>query len=302
MKKTLFSIVAILGLLHLPGCSDGDHKYPMPTALDQASVFADPEIGAVKLKWTVPPDSNYYYVKVTYTLPENGKRYTRMASVYSDTLLVDHLYKRYGDIQFTLQPCNRSGECAQSCTVTAQALPVAKQIINVEKGRTPLVLEPSQLYTDSQESTGGPIKNLLDGNRSTFFHMSWRQPSPFPHYIVIDLGGGKGVCAFHFSYICRNHNNKDNPKDMDILGSNTFDGMNYDDSQTTLLASLKNLPAAKAASYSSNLIRNDKSYRYIWFKIKSATSGKNWVALAELSITKGLMTVYDPETGETDAE
>lgn len=302
MKRILFSIVVIWGLFNLLGCSDDEHGYPMPTGLDQSSVSAEPESGAVKLKWVVPAESNYYYVKVTYTLPESGKQCIRMASVYSDTMLVDNLYKRYGDIRFTLQPCNRSGEGAQSCTVTAQALPAAKRIINVEKGKIPLVLEPSQLYTDSQESREGPIKNLVDGNRSTYFHMSWSKPSPFPHYIVVDLGEGKGLYAFYFSYVCRNNPNKDNPKEIDILGSNTFDNMNYDESQTTLLASLKDLPNTIAASYESNAIKSDESYRYIWFKVKSATSKKNWIALAELSITKGIMTVYDPETGETTAE
>lgn len=46
----------------------------MPTTIDQNSLSAEAKAGAIKLKWTVPADSNYYYVKVTYTLPEDGKK------------------------------------------------------------------------------------------------------------------------------------------------------------------------------------------------------------------------------------
>lgn len=300
MKKKLFSIVAIWGLLNLLGCSDDDHKYPMPTGLDQNSVFAKPEIGAVKLKWTVPADSNYYYVKVTYTLPESGKQCTRLASVYSDTMLVDNLLKRYGDIRFTLQPCNRAGEGSQSCTVTAQALPAKKQI---QTDKSKVVLDGKLLYTDAQESSEGPIANLVDGNNDTYFHMNWsNNPQPLPHYIVVDLGEEKALSTFSFSYVCRDNANRDNPKEIDILGSNTFDKNNYDEAQTTLLASVKDLPNTKAASYDSDVIKSGESYRYIWFKVKSGTRGRKWIALAELSISKVIIETYDPETGETTTE
>jgi len=108
MKKILLGLCVILGLINMIGCSS-DEKYPMPTSIDQNSLSAEAKAGAIKLKWTVPADSNYYYVKVTYTLPEDGKKCMRLASVNSDTMLVDNLLHRYGDINFTLQPCNRAG-------------------------------------------------------------------------------------------------------------------------------------------------------------------------------------------------
>ena len=44
------------------------------------------------------------------------------------------------------------------------------------------------------------------------------------------------------------------------------------------------------------------SYRYLWFKVKSSTSGSNWIALAELALSKVIVKTYDPETGETTIE
>jgi uncharacterized lipoprotein len=75
MKKILLGLCVILGLINMIGCSS-DEKYPMPTSIDQNSLSAEAKAGAIKLKWTVPVDSNYYYVKVTYTLPEDGKKCT----------------------------------------------------------------------------------------------------------------------------------------------------------------------------------------------------------------------------------
>lgn len=294
MKKILLGLGVMLGLINMTGCSD-DEKYPMPTNIDQNSISAEPRPGAIKLKWTVPNDSNYYYVKVTYSLPE--KECVRLASVNSDTILIDNLLAKYGDIKFTLQPCNREGKGSQSCSITAKALPALKQIKIGKKEN--VTLSANQLYTDNQETLEGPIANLLDGNNDSFFHMSWSNPTPFPHYIVVDLGESNSLSAFSFSYICRNNNNLDNPKEMDILGSNTFDGNNYDDGDATLLAELSNLPNTKAASYQSDVIMSGKSYRYIWFKVKSSVSGQKWIALAELGLSKVTVITYDPETGET---
>ena len=85
MKKILLGLCVILGLINMIGCSS-DEKYPMPTSIDQNSLSAEAKAGAIKLKWTVPADSNYYYVKVTYTLPEDGKKCMRLASVNSDNI------------------------------------------------------------------------------------------------------------------------------------------------------------------------------------------------------------------------
>ena len=52
-------------------CSD-DESYPTPTALDASTLSYEAKAGAVKLKWKIPENANYKYIKVTYTLPESG--------------------------------------------------------------------------------------------------------------------------------------------------------------------------------------------------------------------------------------
>lgn len=294
-RNILYLIVGIFGLLNFASCSDDEDSYPAPTAIAQSSITSKSEPGKIILYWDVPADSNYYYVQVKYKLPNVEEEYTRLASVHSDSIVIDGLLKRYGDINFTLQPFNRSGQGGEICTATAIAGSAPKEIVLTGKSEA-INLTAEQLFTDNQESSEGPIANLVDGDNSTFFHMSWSSPSPFPHYIVVDLK--KDIYACTFSYTCRNNANKDNPKEMDILVSNTFDGSDYDLSQTTQLAALSDLPGAQAATYTSGSIKSNDSFRYLWLKINSSTSGSNWVALSQLSVTEQLTSVYDPETAE----
>lgn len=293
-RNILYFIVGILGWLNFTSCSDDD-SLPAPTAIEQSSITSKSEPGKVILYWDVPADSNYYYVQVKYMLPNVAEEYVRLASVYSDSIAIDGLLKRYGMINFTLQTFNKEGKGGSICSIAAEAESAPKEVVITGKTE-PIKLTAEQLFTDNQETSEGPIANLVDGDKATFFHMSWSDPSPFPHYIVVDLK--KDIYACTFSYTCRDNANKDNPKNMDILVSSTFDGSNYDLSQTTQLASLSDLPGDKAASYISGVIKGEQSFRYLWLKINSSTSGSNWVALSELSVTEQLTTVIDPETEE----
>ena len=80
MKKILsYIIMGILGVTVFTACSD-DESYPTPTALDASTLSYEAKAGAVKLKWKIPENANYKYIKVTYTLPESGKECLRLAS------------------------------------------------------------------------------------------------------------------------------------------------------------------------------------------------------------------------------
>lgn len=79
MKKILsYIIMGILGVTVFTACSD-DESYPTPTALDASTLSYEAKAGAVKLKWKIPENANYKYIKVTYTLPESGKECLRLA-------------------------------------------------------------------------------------------------------------------------------------------------------------------------------------------------------------------------------
>lgn len=306
-KELLYLIVGILGLSGLAACSESEGTaYPAPTSLAQESIKITPDKGKLTLKWDVPADSNYYYVKIQYTLPESGKLCTKLASVYTDTITIDNLLARFGDIEFTLQPFNKDGQGGEICKITGKADSAPKSVVvNGKKENVPLSL--SQLAVNSLEVGDGALEYLVDGDKGTFYHGCWSAPVALPHYIVVDLK--REVYACSFFYACRNNGNKCNPKDMEVWGSETFPtgimggqsdaGFDTTKENAVLLTTLTGLSGTQAAEYTSAPIIGTQSFRYVWFKIKSITSGQGFTALSELTITDHKTSIYDPETGLT---
>lgn len=304
-KNLLYLIIGIFGLSLFAACSESEEGYPAPTPLVQESIKATPDNGKITLTWDIPTEANYYYIKVQYTLPESGKLCTRLASVHNDTIIIDNLLARFGNIEFTLQPFSKDGKGGEICKVTGKADNAPKTVVlNGQQEAIPLSL--SQLAVNSLQEGDGSLAELVDGNKTTYYHGNWSTPPPLPHYIVVDLK--KEVYACSFFYATRNNSNKSNPKDMEIWGSNTFPGTMGGQSDTgfdtkeanaTLLATLSGLPDAQAAEYTSAPIKGTQSFRYVWFKVTAITNGKAFIALSELTVTNLKTSTYDPETGET---
>ena len=290
LNKLYIGLLATAALLGNAACSEDNG--PAPTVIDGATVTTEARPGEVILRWITPAEPNYYYVKAKYNVPGKGEC-MRTASVYSDSLLVDGLYAKYGPIDFTLTTVTREGEESAPFVVTAQAGKVAPTINDAGLGDK-FALTGADLWTDSQESSEGPIANLVDGNNATHFHMSWSAPTPFPHYIVVDLK--KEVQGVKINYVCRDNQNGDNPGQITLFGSNEFDRSLSKLSSATQFAVLTGLPNTRAATYeSANYINQAGKFRYLWIRIDSATSGKQWVALAELGVTEVLTKIVDPE-------
>ena len=290
MKKIIYSLLAASLIAGLTACSDDDKTVPS-SVFDQSSVTSVAKPGEVVFHWTKPTDPDYYYVKVKYDDPQRGE-VVKNASAYADSIVIDGLYAKYGALKYQFSFVSRDGGETAPFTVSAQAGVVAPTVKDAGLGDA-ITLTGDDLWTDDQESSEGPIKNLVDGNTSTYFHMSWSDPSPFPHYIVVDLK--KEVYGVTFSYICRNQANKDNPKQIAAFGSEEFGQSTSDLAKAFQLEVMSGLPSDQAASYESPHIISSKPFRYLWLRIDSSTSGSNWIALAELSVTEVKTSVYDPE-------
>lgn len=214
------------------------------------------------------------------------------ASTYADSIMIDGLYAKYGDLTYTFTAVSRDGGEKALFTKTATAGYVPAVIKDYEVGA--IDLTAAQLWTDDQESSEGPIANLVDGNNGTYFHMSWSAPSPWPHYIRVDLG--KKVKGVSFWYKGRNNANNDNPKRMTIFASN-----NAGDTPTAANAweigklGSDVLPSGTAPEFTSPGFFSDEEFQYLWLQINDAYSGSKWIAMAELSIKEMTRSIYDPE-------
>ena len=287
-----YLLVLLVNTMILSACSDNEVSYPAPTPLSEASVTVEARPGAIMFHWDVPEDANYYYVGVTYQLPEQSNPYRRLASVYSDSLLVDGLLQRYGVMDFTFQTFSRDGQASTSFVVNAQAGAAEKTIILTGE-KAGVTLTADHVFTDNCDGWN-PVEYMLDNNISTAFVSDWINPGPMPRYVVMDLQ--RAVQAFTFSYTTRDHANKDHPKSINVYGSNTFDGT-FDPSNAVLIGSITSgLPEGRAETYTSpTFIIKDNPCSIIWLEIPETVSGHVFYSLSEISVTEYMTTVIDPE-------
>ena len=281
--------VALVGTV--ASCSDDDKTTPRVN-IDESTVTVDSkQPGKVVFHWTTPENADFYYIKVAYDDPVKGHRVLN-AITYADSIMIDGLYAKYGDLTYTFTAVSRDGGEKALFTKTATAGYVPAVIKDFEVG--PIDLTAAQLWTDDQESSEGPIANLVDGNNATYFHKSWSAPSPWPHYIRVDLG--KKVKGVSFWYKGRNNANNDNPKRMTIFASN-----NAGDTPTAANAweigklGSDVLPSGTAPEFTSPGFFSDEEFQYLWLQINEAYSSSNWIAMAELSIKEMTRSKYDPE-------
>lgn len=292
MKKTIIKVLMAVALVGtVASCSDDDNTIPQVNIEESTVTIDNSQPGKVVFNWTKPENPDYYYIKVEYDDPVKGHRVLN-ASSYADQITIDGLYAKYGELTYSFTAVSKDGGEKALFTKTAKAGYVPAVIKDYEVG--PIDLTAAQLWTDNQESSEGPIANLVDGNNGTYFHMSWSSPTPWPHYIRVDLG--KKVKGVSFWYKGRNNANNDNPKRMAIFASN-----NAGDTPTAANAwEIGNLgsdvlPSGTAPEFTSEGLFSEEGFQYLWLQINEAYSGKNWIALAELSVKEMTRSIYDPE-------
>lgn len=78
----------------------------------------------------------------------------------------------------------------------------------------------SQIVTNKQEPTEGPIMNLLDGNFNTFFHSTWSEQNVDGEYHYIQVDFEKELSSFVMKYAKRNHGYNDSPIKIRLFATN----------------------------------------------------------------------------------
>lgn len=294
MKKILsflsFVIVGI-GLL-LCGC---DRNYQSFEELSKYTTYPssvknirwDSLPGQILLKWDIPSDSNYYFLQITYYDPLIKKTVARLASIYTDSVIIDNTRARYGDYEFTFQCYNGKKQGGDKFTVKAKSgrAPIV-QTITTQK----IPLTESQLSTNNQEPTEGPIKNLIDGNANTFFHTRWSSPQmDMPQWIQINLN--EPHQNFQFYYQNRN-GSQEPPKVVKIQISN--DEINWE----TLATISSGLPSSSKGEYTSEIFKPSHPFTYFRFTVLQTYNDKKYFNLAEFALYDVFINVYDPEAEE----
>ena len=106
---------------------------------------------------------------------------------------------------------------------------------------------------------------LFDNDPTTIFHSEYadvESADGLDHYLRVDMGEGKPVTKFAFTYTNRNRNSSVNaPSTIVVEGSNEADG------EYTQIAEITGLPTVNSAVYASEILGDGNAYRYIRFRV-----------------------------------
>ena len=128
------------------------------------------------------------------------------------------------------------------------------------------------ISTNYQEEGSGPIANLVDGKNNTDFYSNSTDNSKTAstyHHLLVNLGAGKGVNAFSFSYTTANGRPSAKPTEIVVSGGTSA-------TQLTEIATLRAtdavnpLPSATSGqqTFQSCILVCPKAYRYIRFSVR----------------------------------
>lgn len=156
-----------------------------------------------------------------------------------------------------------------------------------------LVTKASQLSTNAQEPSEGPIANLVDGDLKTFFHTSWSVSLPDVPYHCLNADLEKAVGAITLKYAKR-YNTTTNglPYKVRIFASN--DSVNWVSQNITTFAftdsvTIDGSKVEKFVGRTSLAFNNNEKYRYVRLQVErnmgnSRASGNLYFYLGELRI------------------
>ena len=130
------------------------------------------------------------------------------------------------------------------------------------------------IHVDSEEVTDGPVRNLIDGDQSTFWHTQWMNKSPkHPHEVQIDLGATYELSGF--IYVPRQGQSNGRIAKYEFFVSN--------DSSSWGSPQIKGRFSDSSSTQTVSFNKTVKG-RFIRLVVLSEISGKPWTSVAELGV------------------
>lgn len=288
MKKIKY-LVAIAITIFMVACSDDDVTTIEPTDISNITTEALP--GEIKITWDLPADESLEYVKVNYFDHLTQKDAMRLASAYSDSIIIPDTREKFGEYNFTLQPYSTTVTPGNIHKVTAVSGPAPASYILGEGDPTEINLTVEMLYTNAQEPSEGPIKNLIDGDINTFFHTAWSISIGATHFFQVNLNEPLRAISYNFS--TRVGNNGGDVKRMKIEGSN--DGEEW----TEVTVHEYNLPSGTGFQINGESILMPDEFKHIRFTPLARRSAdpinNGYFNMSEFNLFEVPVIIDDPE-------
>lgn len=299
MKMNFEYIIAAILFVGMTGCDDKLETFEIaggvtaPTAITTSVVNSEALPGQIKLVWEKPAEGAFDYLQIKYYDPLAKEDVCKIASIGTTEMLIDNTRARFGDYSFFFQTFNAAHQGSVVTEIKAKS--GAAPSTTTEKSRTEVKLTVDQLSTNAQEPSEGPIKNLIDGNKGSFFHTRWNSPQiELPHYIQIDFNEAHEDFAIYYQNRTDNTWTSDGrPSVVELQVSN--DGENWE-----TLSTLSGLPTTHSSEYTSAFVTPGKSFTHFRFNVIATSGNTKYFNMAEFKFYDVEVDVYDPETVPLD--
>lgn len=280
------------------GCDDKLETFEVqgytgaPAPIETSAITSEALPGQIKLKWTKPSEDAYAYLKIWYTDPLLDETVYKISSLETDSMLIDDTRARFGEYEFFFQTFNANNEGSE--VTSFKAVSGKAPIVITEKARTEVKLDVSQLSTDAQEPTEGPISNLVNGNTNDYFHGRWSNPTTsLPHYIQVDFNEEHQVFAIEWWNRASGGSGDGFPTVVELQISN--DGNEWETVET-----LTGFASTWGSHIVSDYVDAGKTFTHFRYNVTAVTQNKDFFHMAELKFYDVELEVYDPETVELD--
>ncbi|HTM99933.1 MAG TPA: DUF4959 domain-containing protein [Pedobacter sp.] len=281
MKKLLF--LFFVGCVLTACKKDEKNEIKAPSTISNLKV--EPTVGGALLSWTVPTDSNYTYLEVSYT--KNGQKMITNVSKYTNSVEITGLLNKL-DYTFEVRPVNNNGKAtsAGSVLATSSVKPIRRPIATAY---FKVAVTDAMLDTYTQESSEGPKKNLVDGviSSASYWHSAWSSGvQPLPHWITTAMPNS--VDLARFGYVFR-QNSTINGRPNQIALETSVDGTTWN----RVWTSAPGLSVGTATTITTeNVVTFDKPYSGKYFRIMflSTQGNTTYVTLSEVSFYRAELT------------
>ena len=287
MKRINIAILMMFSLLLMYGCRKSVDEV---VSGNISNVSAQPDVGAILLKWDKPIDENFLYAQIEYEYDYKGVKTkgVKQISHYANEFRLENLFAKYGDVKFKLWSVSTTGTSGANVeTVSARALPVPMvKVEHVETTKIPLT--SADLSTSGIAVGDGSLNALIGDDPAGFFHTPWQTPTEFPHWVQFDLP--KAVEGIKLVQYNRNRANN-NPSSVNILGSN--DGVNW-----VLMGNIPTeaIPSGASARYASPVFAVEgQTFTKIRYQALGGHNGNAFYAMSRIELYEVWYEVIDPE-------
>lgn len=292
--KYLFVYVAIVTatLVSLMGCTreyisfEEQNEYQTsPSPVSNITTEALP--GQIMLRWDVPEDKNYYFLRISYYDPLQKKNISTLVSNYVSELLINGTRARFGEYEFKFQTFNSKNEGSdlQAIHAVSGKAPVTETIA----AETAISLTAEQL-SFNVPPVEGSAADLVDASPATLVNTPWSGDAmkQAPFWLQVDLK--EPIQNFRIAYSMPSSKGT-GPKIVTVKISE--DGDTWED----LTKITSGLVTAKGTSWKSDVLRAEAPFKYLRWVVDESTSGGKYAwNMGDFSLSTIEFATYDPET------